>query len=436
MQRDDIIIIGAGIAGLSLGALFAEKTSHQVLILEAGHHPGGRARVIERDGFLLDWGIHALLFGERSSIVRVLKTIGASVRVRGAGMAMIKGGRRLQIIGESPLRSLGFKALGVSDIRVIFRSLGRSLRSGAVKDISVAEWLRNERAGERLADLLKVFSIGLLATTAYERASMMEIIRFLISAAKTPTPIGYPEGGWNSIIAPLINAVNGADNVKVLTGKKVTRIKVENRRVKGVFVGDSFYPAQVVVAAIPSRSLLSLVDTALLGEDFVKNVSGMRYTAGVSIDYALRKKISYEKRVLAAVEPPSLGWFVSNVSPAIVPSGRQLLTLFSPVSEEDLSSRSATETAFQRLESFYFNLFPDIERNILWDRRMKVIVNGVELSTEHSLRRRPAIAVPGIKNLYLIGDTVAAPGAGGEIAARSALECFQKIIKRQGLQNY
>ena len=427
---NDIIIIGAGIAGLSLGALLGAKTSRQVLIIEAAHHLGGRVRVVEKDGFLLDWGIHALLLGERSSVVRVLKEVGESVRIHGMGMAIVRGRRRLQVIGATPLQSLRFEVLGMSDIAILIRSLLKLSRSGSrVADMSVEDWLRTERAGKRLEELLKVFSIGLLATTAYDRASMSEISRFLLSAARTPTPLGYPEGGWNALLMPFVKAVHDAQSVNILTGEKVTGIKVEDGRAVGVFADEDFYPAGVVVAAIPARNLVSLLDTALLPMDFVKKVSGMRFTAGVSIDYALRRKISREKRVLAAVDPPSLGWFVSNVSPAIAPLGRQLLTLFSPVSEEDLYSEKATAGAFRRLESFYFHLFPDLEKNIIWDRRMRIIVNGVELGVGYSMPMRPGIAVPGIKNLFLVGDTVAAPGAGGEIAARSALLCFTELTE-------
>ncbi|MEW5947064.1 MAG: FAD-dependent oxidoreductase [bacterium] len=427
-EKSDVAVIGAGLAGLCLGALLAEEGGKRALILEAGRRAGGRTRVIEKDGFLLDWGVHALLLGDRSSIVEVLRRIGARPRIRGAGMVIAKGRGRKQIIGATPLRSLGFNALGARDALVVLRALLRTLGNARrAPDVSVAEWLEREGAGPALEALLKTMSIGLLATRAYDRASMKEIVRFLAAALKTPSPLGYPDGGWKSLLNPLEEYIKSSENVTLLTGRKVTEIKLSGSAVKGVVAGGTFYPARIVVAALPVWETLKLLPDKTLPEEFVRTARGMRPTAGVSIDLALRRKISSEKRVIAALEPPSLAWFVSNVSPSIAPEGRQLLTLFSPLMAEELSSNAAVGEAFDRLEGFYFHNFPQLQKNILWKRRMKLIVTGAELNTECSLKKRPGIEATGVKGLCLAGDTVGVPGAGGEIAARSAIECFTAI---------
>jgi len=55
------IIIGAGIAGLHIGALLSQHG--KVLILEKAKEIGGRAIVVEKEGFKLDFGIHMIRFG-------------------------------------------------------------------------------------------------------------------------------------------------------------------------------------------------------------------------------------------------------------------------------------------------------------------------------------------------------------------------------------
>ncbi len=50
-----IIVIGAGVGGLSAAALLA-KSGHQVTVLEKNAVPGGRARVWKKDGFAFDMG--------------------------------------------------------------------------------------------------------------------------------------------------------------------------------------------------------------------------------------------------------------------------------------------------------------------------------------------------------------------------------------------
>ena len=57
----DVVVIGAGLAGLS-AAEAAARAGARVTVLEA-HHPGGRATTVEREGFRLNEGPHALYQG-------------------------------------------------------------------------------------------------------------------------------------------------------------------------------------------------------------------------------------------------------------------------------------------------------------------------------------------------------------------------------------
>jgi phytoene dehydrogenase-like protein len=68
----DVIVVGGGIAGLTAGAT-ASQAGASALVLEA-HQPGGRARTIERDGFVFNMGGHALYVGGEG--YRVLNSLG------------------------------------------------------------------------------------------------------------------------------------------------------------------------------------------------------------------------------------------------------------------------------------------------------------------------------------------------------------------------
>lgn len=59
MRTDwDVIVVGAGLAGLAAGVTAAQAGA-DVLVVDA-HEPGGRARVLARDGFVFNMGAHAL----------------------------------------------------------------------------------------------------------------------------------------------------------------------------------------------------------------------------------------------------------------------------------------------------------------------------------------------------------------------------------------
>src|SRR4051794_7657603 len=57
-QHHDVIVVGAGIAGLS-AAVTAAGEGARVLLVD-GHAGGGRARTAEHEGFALNEGPHAL----------------------------------------------------------------------------------------------------------------------------------------------------------------------------------------------------------------------------------------------------------------------------------------------------------------------------------------------------------------------------------------
>jgi len=60
MQKK-VIIIGAGFGGLSAGALLAHA-GVPVTIFESDTELGGRAKCIEKEGFIVDLGLHANRF--------------------------------------------------------------------------------------------------------------------------------------------------------------------------------------------------------------------------------------------------------------------------------------------------------------------------------------------------------------------------------------
>jgi phytoene dehydrogenase-like protein len=66
----DVLVVGAGIAGLS-AALTAARSGRTVVVLEAAGGPGGRVRTIERDGYRFDAGFQ-VWFPAYPAISRVL----------------------------------------------------------------------------------------------------------------------------------------------------------------------------------------------------------------------------------------------------------------------------------------------------------------------------------------------------------------------------
>ena len=74
MARYDVVIIGAGAAGLSAGALLA-KEGKSVLVLEASPWLGGRGVAVADEGFKINVGGH-LVEDSGSGITKVFEHVG------------------------------------------------------------------------------------------------------------------------------------------------------------------------------------------------------------------------------------------------------------------------------------------------------------------------------------------------------------------------
>ena len=60
MEKVNIAVIGAGIAGLAAAYRCVENGEKDVVVLEAGPVPGGLSRSVGRNGFLFDLGPHQI----------------------------------------------------------------------------------------------------------------------------------------------------------------------------------------------------------------------------------------------------------------------------------------------------------------------------------------------------------------------------------------
>ena len=77
MQRNKLIVIGAGISGLT-AAVYACRSGFEVLVLEKGLNPGGLSTCWERKGFMFEGGVHWLTGSSpERPLYRVWKESGA-----------------------------------------------------------------------------------------------------------------------------------------------------------------------------------------------------------------------------------------------------------------------------------------------------------------------------------------------------------------------
>jgi all-trans-retinol 13,14-reductase len=71
-MTDDITIVGGGISGLLTGAILAKK-GHNVMLFEKSSKLGGRSNSIEKEGYIVDFGLHVIRYSTKSAIAKIFK---------------------------------------------------------------------------------------------------------------------------------------------------------------------------------------------------------------------------------------------------------------------------------------------------------------------------------------------------------------------------
>jgi len=128
----------------------------------------------------------------------------------------------------------------------------------------------------------------------------------------------------------------------------------------------------------------------------------------------------------------AFGIITSNVCPWIAPENSQLLTMLYPVSRDDIHNKDFVRRKKNQLWGVIRNYFPDIEKYIIFSREIILeIIDGVQISIDQTEEFRPGPVVPGIENLYLTGDTISAPGAGGDVGNEAVIRTFEAMTSQK-----
>ncbi len=425
----DFIIVGGGVAGLELGAMLSHD-GYNLLILEQSEHAGGRAFVHSKDGFTLDNGIHLVRFGKKSAIARTMKHIGREIEFVSPGNAYLADENNNFILFPTGPGGFLKSELFTFSERIKALKIMIKLKIGGhhgLEQYTVEDWLQNEGVEGGLKRYFKLVSASMLVCSMTSIASAKAFAENVGMVLKTGISVEYPSHGWQKdIIGPLIDEIKRHGEIR--TGARVSSVILENGTAAGVRVKDETVPAKNIIIDIPSQELGTILDIKAIKDERLKTASNLVPTSGISIDYAVEGTISDKNGLIYLEDPVSFGCIVSNLSSEIAPAGKSLLTWFCPIHCEEMKQKDQVRRYQQKLESRIESLFPSLKNKTLFKRVLHFnMVDGVELNINQLQGKRLNYTVNGIGNLYFVGDTTAAPGAGGDIAHESSIGCYETI---------
>ncbi len=290
MSQKTAVVVGGGIAGLATAGLLA-KAGMKVTVLEARERVGGRAYIWEQDGFKFDMGPSWYLMPDAFN--QFFKLMGTTAE------------KELELVQLDPAyqtRNEGFneKLIIRKDLeknKELFESIeagaGQRLQDyiDSAEDaykLSIKHFLYTNfqnaksfvqpeviaRAGRFVKHLLT--PLDTFASKHVKDARLRKILNFpavFLGASPYDTPsmyhlmthvdmnvgVFYPMGGFYTIIEA-IERLAKKHGAVVHTNSRVTKIATEKGKATGVYVGEIFYPADVVVG----NADLHHIETTLL----------------------------------------------------------------------------------------------------------------------------------------------------------------------------
>lgn len=196
----DVIVVGAGLAGLRCAKLLAES-GHETLLVEAADHVGGRQRTDDVDGYTLDRGFQVInpAYPALHRAVDVadlgLRSFGAGLQVRtDAGLRVVADPRRNPGQLRGTLRSGFLHPRELSSLgRWLLPTLLRPATTKVGPDATLAEsWDACGLSGPLRRQVLEPFLAGVLLDDS--GTSSAQFARLLTRMFALGTP-GLPAGG-------------------------------------------------------------------------------------------------------------------------------------------------------------------------------------------------------------------------------------------------
>ncbi|WP_066337366.1 hydroxysqualene dehydroxylase [Azohydromonas lata] len=269
----DVLIAGAGVAGLACGAALADA-GFKVWVLERDALPGGRAASWPDlvTGDVVDIGPHVVL-SEYRNFRALLRRLGTQEQVHWQQQPLITlldAGRRLPVRNSRlppPLHGLkalpaALRCMGVRDLLSNLNVAWHAARlteeaTLALDGMDALRWLRLLGVSERSIEWFWTSATMALLNVPLQHCSAAALMRvYRVMQGRSGYCFGFPKVPLAALYAPGCRARIEAAGGRVLLRTPVARVHVQDRRFRALELEDgSLLRAPAAVLALPPQAL-------------------------------------------------------------------------------------------------------------------------------------------------------------------------------------
>jgi phytoene dehydrogenase-like protein len=397
----DAIVVGGGLGGLAAGACLA-RAGCSVVLLERSSTLGGRAITHERNGFRLNLGPHALYRrGAGAALLRELGVRWSAGVPSAAGGYAIDRGRLHALPGGfvSLLTTSLFGAAAKLETARLLASIDR-LDARALDGTTVRRFLDDRIRHPDVRRLVAaLFRLATYANDPERQSAGSAVEQLQLALAGN---VDYVDGGWQTLVDGL-RPVATAAGVDIRTGSGVEAVDTATSPVTVRLRDGTVLRARTVILAAGPETA-----AALLGGDVARRASEAIPVRAACLDVGLARLPVPRARFALGIDRPlyfSLHSAVAKLAPpeaAVIHAAKYLATDGPPDPKAD-----------ERELEALLDLVQPGWREVTVERRFlpaMVVSNALPLAAAGGYAGRPAPALPGVEDVYLVGDWVGPEG--------------------------
>lgn len=467
-MKEDVIIIGSGIGGLTCGALLA-AAGHHVTIYEKNSFIGGACSSYTKNGFTFDRSVHLFTSGlngpygelfnrlgldtlqfvkhinkktaikiyNRGGYIPMSLNLKSLIKPKKASDKSKRSGDVKSSDKESSRRSsgnAGFSGKTAIDLgKIAFKILTTNKRSLArlyQNDITIDQWVKGITDDPMIYGLFAFLMAGMFATSP-KNTSVAEFMYCFKKEMISRHGVQYPLRGGAQAIPDAIASGFKRFGGEIHLNSRVEGIVIENNKARGVYVNGERRNADIVISNLDIvMTVTKLIGSENLPADYVARIESLRPSlSAMTFKLALKEPLVKDWSFVncyhpslndwgnryGAGAPRSNGFFgpvLSNIDPSLAPPGCQSVIFGTIVPSKGPDWEKWREVYWSDLNEF----FPDLEKkidfvDISYPRDIIAVtgkpggpVEGLALSPEQTGFNKPSSVLP-VKGAYVVGDT-------------------------------